>query len=64
MITFYRGMKAIEKAAFAATYKTVWVAGPSIEFVRKIESIGVIVERLITEYKTAYDELCSKKICS
>jgi len=60
MITFYRGMKAIEKAAFAATYKTVWVAGPSIEFVHKIESIKVIVERLITEYKTAFDELYSR----
>ena len=60
MITFYRGMKAVEKAAFAATYKTVWVAGPSIEFVHKIETIQSIIERLIAEYKKAYEELCSK----
>ena len=60
MLTYYKGMKAVEKAAFAATYKTVWVAGPSIEFVHKIETIQSIVERLIAEYKKAHDELCSK----
>ena len=58
MLTYYKGMKAVEKAAFAATYKTVWVAGPSIEFVHKIESIQNIIERIISEYKTAYDDLC------
>ena len=31
MIRFSIGMKATEKAAKKATYKTVWVAGPSIE---------------------------------
>ena len=31
MIRFYIGMKATEKAATEVTYKTVWVAGPSIE---------------------------------
>lgn len=46
MLTFYKGMKALEKAAFKATYKTVWCAGPSIEFTRKIESITEIVARL------------------
>jgi nitronate monooxygenase len=60
MLTYYRGMKAVEKAAFAATYKTVWVAGPSIEFVHKIESVQIIVERIISEYKKAHDELCSR----
>jgi nitronate monooxygenase len=51
-------MKAVEKAAFAATYKTVWVAGPSIEFVHKIETIQSIVERIMSEYKKAFNDLC------
>jgi nitronate monooxygenase len=58
MLTYYKGMKAVENAAFAATYKTVWVAGPSIEFVHKIEPIHTIMERIISEYKIAYDHLC------
>lgn len=49
--TFYRGMKNLEKAAFGATYKTVWCAGPSIEFVTGIKSIKDIVNQLIEEYK-------------
>jgi nitronate monooxygenase len=60
MLTYYKGMKAVEKAAFAATYKTVWVAGPSIEFIHKIETIKIIVERIIAEYKKAQEELSSK----
>ncbi|MDO9182340.1 MAG: nitronate monooxygenase [Bacteriovorax sp.] len=60
MLTYYKGMKAVENAAFGATYKTVWVAGPSIEFVHKVETVQVIIERLINEYQKAYDDLCSK----
>jgi len=51
--TFYKGMKNLEKAAFSATYKTVWCAGPSIEHVKSIQPIDKIVERLINEYKTS-----------
>jgi len=58
MLTYYKGMKSVEKAAFAATYKTVWVAGPSIEFVHKIDSVQNIIERIISEYKKSYDDLC------
>src|SRR5687768_17125897 len=36
MLIAFRGMKAVEKAAFGATYKTVWCAGPAIEYVREI----------------------------
>ncbi len=36
MLRFYIGMKATENAAFKATYKTVWVAGPSIEHTHAI----------------------------
>jgi nitronate monooxygenase len=35
MLTFYKGMKLLEKAAFSTTYKTVWCAGPSIAYVRR-----------------------------
>jgi len=45
-LTFYRGMKRLEKAAFSATYKKVWCAGPSIEHVKAIRSIQEIVEKL------------------
>lgn len=47
MIIAVRGMKAVEKAAFGATYKTVWCAGPSIEYVKRIRPIGDIIKDLI-----------------
>jgi nitronate monooxygenase len=52
MFTFLRGMKAIEKAAFSATYKTVWCAGPTIEHVHAIEPVRKIVERLTNPPKS------------
>lgn len=48
-LTFYRGMKSLEKAAFGATYKTVWCAGPSIEHVKSIRPIKAIVASLFEE---------------
>jgi nitronate monooxygenase len=47
-LTFYRGMKSLEKAAFSATYKTVWCAGPSIEHVKEIKSVKEIIQSLVT----------------
>jgi nitronate monooxygenase len=47
MIRFYIGMKATEKAAKEATYKTVWVAGPTIEDTHAILSVSKIIENLI-----------------
>jgi len=46
-LTFYRGMKSLEKAAFSATYKTVWCAGPSIEHVKSIRSVKEIIDNLV-----------------
>ena len=46
-IVFYRGMQRLKKAAFGATYKTVWCAGPSIEHVRKIRPMSQIIQELI-----------------
>jgi nitronate monooxygenase len=45
--TFYKGMKKFEKAAFSATYKTVWCAGPSIEHVKAIRPVSEIVKDLV-----------------
>lgn len=46
-LAFFRGMKKLEAAAFGATYKTVWCAGPSIEHVKRIRSVKEIVQDLI-----------------
>lgn len=53
MLTFYRGMKLLEKAAFGATYQTMWCAGPSIEYVKSIQPVSVITGNLIKEFETA-----------
>jgi len=57
MITGFKGMKSLEKAAFSATYKSVWCAGPSIEFVNKIETVDTIITRIKTEYEKALRDL-------
>ena len=51
--TFYKGMKKLRSAAFSATYKTVWCAGPSIEHVYKVEPVAGIVNRLKEEFHAA-----------
>lgn len=50
MLLAFRGMKAVEKAAFGATYKTVWCAGPAIEHVKSIRPMAEIVRTLTREY--------------
>jgi nitronate monooxygenase len=53
MIIAVRGMKKVEKAAFGATYKTVWCAGPAIEHVKSIRPMKAIVQTLEKEYDQA-----------
>lgn len=53
MLIAFRGMKAVEKAAFGATYKTVWCAGPAIEYVKAIQPIKDIIGQLTREYDQA-----------
>lgn len=48
MIRFSIGMKATEKAATEVTYKTVWVAGPSIEHTKEILPVQRIIQNLIS----------------
>ncbi len=57
MITYYKGMKLLEKAAFSANYNSVWVAGSSIEFSHKIESVQDLVSRLKKEFQDAKSSL-------
>lgn len=57
MLTYYRGMKMLEKAAFGASYKSVWVAGTSIEFTEKIEPLKDIVARFVREMEEARKNL-------
>ncbi len=47
MIRFAKGMRDTQKAANEVTYKTVWVAGPSIENTKAILPVKEIVKRLI-----------------
>ncbi|MFN0202568.1 MAG: NAD(P)H-dependent flavin oxidoreductase [Bacteroidia bacterium] len=47
MLTFYKGMRSLEKAAFSATYQTIWCAGKSIESVHSVRSIEEVVRELI-----------------
>ena len=48
-----KGMKQIEKAAFGATYKTVWCAGPAIESITCIRPMTEIIKTFIREFKQA-----------
>ena len=52
-LTFMKGMKSLKKAAFGATYKTLWCAGPSIEDVKEIKTIKGIIDQLVKEYDEA-----------
>jgi nitronate monooxygenase len=45
--TFYRGMKKLQHAAFGATYKTIWCAGPTVDYVTSIRPVKEIVKSLV-----------------
>lgn len=53
MLLALRGMKAVEKAAMGATYKTVWCAGPAIEYVHSVRPLKEIIGQLTQEYVAA-----------
>jgi len=48
MFRFLIGTNAVTNAATKATYKTVWVAGPSIEHTTEILPVNKIIEKLIS----------------
>jgi len=49
--TFARGMKKLQNAAFSATYKTVWCAGPTIEYVHSVRPMKEIFDELKQGYE-------------
>ncbi len=49
MFVALKGMKAIAKSAFGASYKTIWVAGASLEEVHEVKPLKAIVDDLIKE---------------
>lgn len=49
MLTFYKGMKMLEKAAFSATYQTMWCAGQSIDLVHGIKPVKEVVHDLVKD---------------
>tara|TARA_B100001248_G_scaffold59027_1_gene40123 strand:+ start:20756 stop:21751 length:996 start_codon:yes stop_codon:yes gene_type:complete len=51
MLTHYKGMKLLENAAFQASYKSVWCAGPSLEFSKEISSVKDILQSLVHSYE-------------
>lgn len=57
MLTYYKGMGALQKAAFGATYKTIWCAGSSLEFTHEISTVKEIVERFKSEMTEAEKNL-------
>jgi len=46
MIRYVMGSNAVTKAATEVTYKTVWVAGPTIEDTRAIRPVSAIVDAI------------------
>lgn len=46
-IRFAKGMRDTTKAAQGATYKTVWVAGPTIEETTAIQPVATIIQKFI-----------------
>ena len=46
MIRYMIGSNAVTKAATEVTYKTVWVAGPTIENTTEISAVSKIVDKL------------------
>lgn len=46
IFVYRRGMNQLQKAAFSASYKNVWCAGPTIEYVHGIKPVKEIVRSL------------------
>ena len=47
MVRYMIGTNTVTNAATKATYKTVWVAGPSIEYTKEILPVKDIVAKLV-----------------
>lgn len=47
LLVYKRGMKTLEKAAFSASYKNVWCAGPTIDFTDQLRPVQEVVDRIV-----------------
>lgn len=56
MFIMIKGMRSIKNAANKPTYKTVWVAGPSIEHIKKIQPVELIIDKLIEDLLSTYKQ--------
>lgn len=52
LVLALQGMKRVERAAMGATYKTVWCAGPAIEYVHSIRPLREIISDLTSAYES------------
>ena len=50
MFKWIRGTKIFEKAAFSATYKTVWCAGPSLDGVHSIRYVSQVLADILKPF--------------
>ena len=55
MFRWFRGTQMFKKSAFAATYKTVWCAGPSLEGVYAIRYVSQVVADVLKPFMNADD---------
>ncbi len=46
-----KGLNLLEKSAFGASYKTVWCAGPSIEYIHSVRPVKEIIQTMVKEYQ-------------
>lgn len=49
-LTFLKGMSALKEAAFTNTYKTIWCAGPSIDYVKEIRNVSDVIGDMRKEF--------------
>ncbi len=56
LLTYVKGTKLIQQAAFGSTYKTVWCAGPSIEHVNAVKPLATIVATLRQECQAYFSQ--------
>ncbi len=61
LFTAYKGIKAITKAASGESYKTLWCAGPSIEFSQELKSVKEVIQKLTSELDMAYNQILKLK---
>jgi len=56
MFRWAKGTQMFKNSAFAATYKTVWCAGPSLEGVNSIRPVSKVVSDLVEGFSMNEDE--------